>query len=354
MNSDYTNSDDQLLSPFTIQALQECARNKNTEGFKGVCQSEISKFHLYAKGRTSDWNKFVNYIESNFPGIYPHLVADALVDFLTQHEFQRQTSNDSIQLPYPLSNGAKYLLEKENIAFRVAQAIELSKLEENFSPDFVAALNECASNNNPQAFGLMVRSEFVFSNLYQEGKDQELSRLLEYLKGNFSEKYFDASIQAITEFLLQQQFFKEVTDGEMQTSLNSICQSLAIAGGVENKAKVMVGIATHLETTKQPQKDQNLRLEEIASQRKIIEKRKFPGQLKVLASWYVIWNTIHQIVWDLIFAIVLCNMLMVCTSSNLPLLRAGRMLLAVCTSIVHINMRMNNKAKRRWKLKHGA
>lgn len=115
----------------------------------------------------------------------------------------------------------------------------------------------------------------------------------------------------------------------------------------------MVEIANHLETTKQPQKKKDLQFEEIQSQRKIIEKRKFPGQLKVFASWYFIWNTIHQIAWDLIFAIVLCNMLIVCTSSNLPLLRASRILLAACTSIVHIKMRMDNKAKKRWKLKYG-
>jgi len=352
MNSDYGDSDDQILSSLTIQALQKCAKNKDTEGFKRLCQSEISKFHLYAKGKISDWNKFVKYIEENFSGIYPHLVTDALIDFLTQHEFQRQSSNDSIMLPYPLSNVAKFLLEKENIEAKVAQAIELSKLENRFSPDFVAHLNECVSNNDPQDFGGIVRSEFVSSHLYQEGKEQELGRLLEYLRSNFPEKYFDASIQAITEFLLQKQFFKEATHGEMQISLNSICQSLAIAGDVENKAKAMVEIANHLETTKQPQKKKALQFEEIPSQRKIIEKRKFPGQLKVFASWYLIWNTIHQIVWDLIFAIVLCNMLIVCTNINLPLLRASRILLATCTSIAHTSIRMNSKAKKRWKLKY--
>jgi len=222
MNSDYRNSDDQLLSSDTIQALQKCSNNKDTEGFKRLCQSEISKFHLYAKGKTSDWNNFVNYIDENFSGIYPHLVADALVDFLTQHEFQRQSSNDSITLPYPLSNGAKFLLERENVEVKVAQAIERSKFDNKFSPNFVDALNECVSTNNPQAFGLFVRSEFFDSHLYQEGMEQELGRLLEYLRNNFSEKYFDASIQAITAFLLRQQFFKEATDGEMQISLNSI------------------------------------------------------------------------------------------------------------------------------------
>jgi hypothetical protein len=98
---------------------------------------------------------------------------------------------------------------------------------------------------------------------------------------------------------------------------------------------------------------QDLQFEEIPSQKKIIEKRRFLGQLKVFASWYFIWNTIHQIVWDLIFAIILCNMLTVCTSNNLTLLRGSRILLAACTSIAHINMRMDSKAKKRWKAKYG-
>ncbi len=353
MNSDYRDSDDRLLSSLTIQDLQECAKNEDTEGFKRLCQSEISKFHLYAKGNISDWNRFVKYVEENFSGTYPYLVTDALVDFLTQHEFQRQSSNDSITLPYPLSNGAKFLLGKYNIEAKVAQAIENSKSEDWFSPDFVAALSECVSNNNPQAFGVFVRGELVFSGLYQEGKEQELGRLLEYLRINFPDKYFDASIQAITEFLVQQQFFKEVTHGEIQISLNSICQSLAIAGGIDNKAKALVQIANHLETSEKPQKKKNLQFEEIPSQRKIIEKRKFPGKLKVFASWYFIWNTMYQIVWDLIFATVLCNMLIICTNSNLLLLRNSRILLATCTSIAHISIRMNGKAKKRWKLKYG-
>ena len=98
--------------------------------------------------------------------------------------------------------------------------------------------------------------------------------------------------------------------------------------------------------------EQNLQLQEIPSQKKIIEKRRLPGQLKVFASWYLIWNTIHQIVLDLFLAIVICNTFAVCTNDNLPLLRSGRLLLAACTSIVHINMRMNDKARKRWKAKY--
>jgi hypothetical protein len=115
MNSDCKDSDDHLLSPLTIQALQECVENEDTEDFKRLCRHEISNFHLYAKGKTSDWNKFVGYIEDNFSGIYQHLITDALIDFLTQHEFQIQVSNGLIKLPYPLRNVAKFLLKKENI-----------------------------------------------------------------------------------------------------------------------------------------------------------------------------------------------------------------------------------------------
>ena len=99
--------------------------------------------------------------------------------------------------------------------------------------------------------------------------------------------------------------------------------------------------------------EQNLQLEEIPSQKKIVEKRRLPGQLKVFASWYFIWNTIHQLTLDLFLAVVICNIIPVCTSSNQPLIRAGRMLLPACTSIVHINMNMNGKARKRWDAKYG-
>ncbi|WP_043996296.1 hypothetical protein, partial [Microcystis aeruginosa] len=75
----------------------------------------------------------------------------------------------------------------QNIESKVAQAIENSKLNDEISSDFVAALNECVSSNNPQAFGMLLRSEFVFSHLYQKGKEKELGHLLEYLRSNFPE-----------------------------------------------------------------------------------------------------------------------------------------------------------------------
>ena len=51
--------------------------------------------------------------------------------------------------------------------------------------------------------------------------------------------------------------------------------------------------------------EQNLQLQEIPNQKRIIEIRRLPGQLKVVASWWLIWNTIHQIVLDIFVAVVL-------------------------------------------------
>jgi hypothetical protein len=99
--------------------------------------------------------------------------------------------------------------------------------------------------------------------------------------------------------------------------------------------------------------EQNLQFEEIPIEKKIVEKRRIPGQLKVFASWWLIWNTIHQITLDLFLAIVICNIFAICTSNNLPLLRSGRIFLAACTSIAHVNMRMNGKARKRWNSKYG-
>lgn len=100
--------------------------------------------------------------------------------------------------------------------------------------------------------------------------------------------------------------------------------------------------------------EQNIQLQEIPNRKRIVEIRRLPGQLKVVGSWYLIWNTIHQITLDVFVAVVICNMLTVCTRSNLPLINAGRLLLAACTSIAHVNMRMDSKAKRRWDIKYKA
>lgn len=216
-----------------------------------------------------------------------------------------------------------------------------------FTSDFISALQECVNNNNPQAFGLIVRRKFVFSRLYEEGKEPELDNLLGYIENQFSEKYFTASMQALGEFLLQQQFMEKATHGGLQVPLNSICRSLMVAEGIENQSQLLVELSSQ-----SPSKEDS-QFEEIPSQKKIIERRNFFGQLKVFTTWFFIWNTIHQLVWDLILAFGICGIVSTCTSENLPLLRGLRILIGVFTSIAQMNIRMNHKASRRWKQKYG-
>ncbi|BCL37913.1 hypothetical protein [Nostoc sp. MS1] len=97
---------------------------------------------------------------------------------------------------------------------------------------------------------------------------------------------------------------------------------------------------------------QNSIFEEIPNKKKIVEKCDFFGKIKVVASWYFIWNTIHQIILDILVAIVVCNIFSICTRENISLITNSRILIAVCTSIININMRMDSKAKRRWKEKY--
>jgi len=216
--------------------------------------------------------------------------------------------------------------------------------------NFAAALNECVDNNNPQAFAAIVRLEFADSGLYVQGKEKELSNFLEYLKGSFSEEYFRVSINAITDFLLQNQFTKLATQGEFQMSLNSICQSLMVAGGIENKAQVLNELA-HGNLSGRNSSRQDLRFEEIPNQRKIVEKRSLLGQLKVLGAW-IIWSNVYGVAWDLVLAVVVCGSIMTCTSGNSPLLRSSRIFLTFCTSIAHMSIRMDGKAKKRWEEKY--
>jgi hypothetical protein len=95
-----------------------------------------------------------------------------------------------------------------------------------------------------------------------------------------------------------------------------------------------------------------LKLREVPSEKKIVEVRAFPGQLKVFVWWYVFWNTIYNVGVDILFAIVLCQMLNSCTRENLVVLTQTRILIAVILSIAHIHFRMSQKAKRRWREKY--
>lgn len=217
--------------------------------------------------------------------------------------------------------------------------------------DLIAALNESVTLDNPLSFGLLVRTEIVFLNLYEEGKEEELSAFLEYLQRNYPENYFDAAIQALTDFLLKKNFLERVVE-EYKIPLNSICQSLVIAGGIDRKSQLMAELASQVPSARTSSNQMQRQFKEIPAQRKIVKQRNLLGKLKVFASWFLIWNTIHQILWDILFALVLCNLFVVCTSNTVLGIRFSRTLIAVCTSIAHISIRMNNKAKQRWKLKY--
>lgn len=121
---------DELLSPLMITALQECIKTENFDGFKALCRHEISHFNLFAQANVADWNRFIGYIETNFPDIYVNVAADALLEFLTEYEFYKQTTGGELSLGYPLSNGAKYLIAQANVEFKVAGMIAISKLKQ--------------------------------------------------------------------------------------------------------------------------------------------------------------------------------------------------------------------------------
>ncbi|MCX5965478.1 MAG: hypothetical protein NT070_20820 [Cyanobacteria bacterium] len=99
-------------------------------------------------------------------------------------------------------------------------------------------------------------------------------------------------------------------------------------------------------------KEPNLQFLEVPSQKKIIEVRGFWGQVKVVASWYVVWNTIHQLAGDFLLGLLVCGFLDACNSENILILRTFVRVLAIFTSIANIVFRMNVKARRRWNLKY--
>jgi hypothetical protein len=222
------------------------------------------------------------------------------------------------------------------------------------SREFIQALESCTKSKNHQAFGLAVRSEVITHKLYAPGKDADLSTLLEFVRRNFADQYLRASICEIRDFLVDHKFCERATNGELTFPINSICQSFLLTSAVEsrnlNHGRPMQ--QTHVRGAK-GSAEHNEKYKELPSQRKIIEIRDFWGQLKVFLAWWAIWNTIHQIVLDLCFAILLCNALGICTDDNVSSLKVLRMSLAVMTSIRHMNIRMNNQARKRWIAKHG-
>lgn len=104
------------------------------------------------------------------------------------------------------------------------------------NPEIIATLNAAVDVNNAKLFGAMFRQEVSHSRLYTKNNEKKLSDLIDYVKVNYSEKYFKASIQSLTDFLFTHQVLDD--NGEFDLQLNSICQSLMVSGGIKDKIQL--------------------------------------------------------------------------------------------------------------------
>ncbi len=98
----------------------------------------------------------------------------------------------------------------------------------------IAILNAAVDVNNSKWFGAMFLQEVSHSYLYTKNNEKELSDLIEYVKVNYSEKYFKASIESLTDFLFTHQVLLEDTD-DFELQLNSFCQSLMVSGEIKDR-----------------------------------------------------------------------------------------------------------------------
>jgi hypothetical protein len=97
----------------------------------------------------------------------------------------------------------------------------------------IAMLNEAVDVNNSKLFGFVFRQEVYHYHLYRKNNEKEFSDLIEYVKNNYSEKYFKESIKSLTDFLFTHQILDE--DGEFELQLNSFCQSLMVSGKIKDR-----------------------------------------------------------------------------------------------------------------------
>ena len=101
------------------------------------------------------------------------------------------------------------------------------------NPEIIATLNAAVDVNNSKLFGDMFRQEVYHFHLYSKNNEKELSDLIEYIKVNYSEKYFNASIQSLTDFLFTHQVLDD--NGKFELQLNSFCQSLMVSGKIKDR-----------------------------------------------------------------------------------------------------------------------
>jgi hypothetical protein len=104
------------------------------------------------------------------------------------------------------------------------------------NPEIIATLNAAVDVNNSKLFGAMFRQEVSHFHLYSKNNEKELSDLIEYVKVNYPEKYFKASIQSLTDFLFTHQVLDD--NGESELQLNSFCQSLMFSGKIKDRIQL--------------------------------------------------------------------------------------------------------------------
>ena len=86
-----------------------------------------------------------------------------------------------------------------------------------------------------------------------------------------------------------------------------------------------------------------LRFEEHLVSKEIVEVRRLLGKLKVVGAWYL-WQSLHQFVWDFVIAITICSQVACSPSFVIP----TRVLLAITTASIQMQIVMKNRARKRW------
>ncbi|MBW4635784.1 MAG: hypothetical protein KME30_29065 [Iphinoe sp. HA4291-MV1] len=101
-------------------------------------------------------------------------------------------------------------------------------------------------------------------------------------------------------------------------------------------------------------KDENLALIEFPNQKKIVEIRGLPGQLKVIGAWFL-WSTLHRILFDILSAVLVFSLYSGFPPGYKDISKVFQYIVAgVITPTMQMHIRMNNKARRRWIDKYGS
>lgn len=93
------------------------------------------------------------------------------------------------------------------------------------------------------------------------------------------------------------------------------------------------------------------KFEEYPERKHIAKKRNFGGRLKVFLTWFVIWNSLFQIGTSAIIAFLIAGT-SIPAKAGVPIQRILTIPNAIISAKV-MQIRMERKARERWKLKYG-